>query len=153
MIRRPPPVWGGRGSRSGARPGYSKRGPSLPTSDETMSPRILPGDKVLTRCQPDSASLAMSGATMNKDALEKALARELDQWSKKGFAQLCSQPKTGVTYVSEVEEGVYQTEVTVLESTDEYCHVGVSVDDMTLWRSIKPLSTSFICYQDGRIEW
>lgn len=89
---------------------------------------------------------------MTRDALKKALARELKQWSEKGFAELCSQPKSGVAYVSEADEGAYQTEVTFLESTDEYCHVGVSVDDMTLWRAIKPLSTSFICYQDGRIE-
>lgn len=89
---------------------------------------------------------------MSREALKEALARELKRWSEKGFAELCSQPKSGVTYVSEAEEGAYQTEVTLLESTVEYCHVGISVDDMTVWRAIKPLSTSFICYQDGRIE-
>ena len=39
----------------------------------------------------------------------------------------------------------YQVEVEVLENTDEYIHVVISVDDGTLPASILPVTTSIIC--------
>jgi hypothetical protein len=39
----------------------------------------------------------------------------------------------------------YQVEVEVLENTEKFVHVAVSVDDGTLPASIHPLSESFMC--------
>jgi hypothetical protein len=47
-------------------------------------------------------------------------------------------------YSVEVESKRYQVEVQLLENTNEYIHVAVSVDDGSLPWSIVPLSNSFI---------
>jgi hypothetical protein len=47
-------------------------------------------------------------------------------------------------YSVEVESKRYQVEVQLLENTNEYVHVGISVDDGSLAGSIVPLSNSFI---------
>lgn len=84
--------------------------------------------------------------------LKKLLDREVDRWARKTYGELRDQLRADLHYVTTTEDGGYQTEVNLLESNDEYCHVSVSVDDMTFWRSVKPLTTSFISYRDGRVE-
>ena len=89
---------------------------------------------------------------MTKSALKEVLAQEVEAWSRKSFWELRRQLENTVAYVKKVEAGSYQIEVILLEAGDEHCHVGISVDDMTLCRAIMPLSTSFISHRDGRIE-
>jgi hypothetical protein len=48
-------------------------------------------------------------------------------------------------YEVEFQSQNYQVEVELLENTDEYVHVRVSVDDGHFWRAMCPLSSSFIC--------
>jgi hypothetical protein len=45
----------------------------------------------------------------------------------------------------EFDSKQYQVEVELLENTEKYIHVMVSVDDGSLPASISPLTHSFIC--------
>jgi hypothetical protein len=47
-------------------------------------------------------------------------------------------------YAVEFEGKAYQLEVQLLEDTDKYLHVGISVDDGSIPVSFRPLSESFI---------
>jgi len=42
-----------------------------------------------------------------------------------------------------IESITYQVEVTLLENTDSYVHVIVSVDDCSFWAACNPLSKGF----------
>ena len=64
-------------------------------------------------------------------------------------AQLVSLLADERTYEVEFESKKYQVEVQLLENTDSYVHVGVSVDDGHFWRAMRPLSSSFISRKDG----
>ena len=46
----------------------------------------------------------------------------------------------------------HEFEVTLLEATDEYIHVRTSVNDGSLVWALKPMTSSFLIYRDGRIE-
>lgn len=46
----------------------------------------------------------------------------------------------------------HQFEVNLLEKTDAYVHILVSIDDGSFRRACRPLSSSFIVHRDGRIE-
>jgi len=52
-------------------------------------------------------------------------------------------------YEAEFESKKYQVEVDLLENTEQYIHVGVSVDDGSLPASFRPVSSSFIRNKDG----
>ena len=43
-------------------------------------------------------------------------------------------------------------EVTLLEATDDYIHVKTSIHDGSLVWALKPITSSFLIYRDGRIE-
>ena len=89
---------------------------------------------------------------MDQSELIGCLKQELEQWSKKPYAALIAELKEEVVY--ERGEGAErcQVEVQLLENTPEYVHVSVAVDDGTFRRFISPMSTSFLVYQDGRID-
>jgi hypothetical protein len=61
------------------------------------------------------------------------------------WEQLLAAVEVAQTYVVEFENMKYQVEVEVLENTEKFVHVAVSVDDGTLPASIHPLSESFMC--------
>jgi hypothetical protein len=46
----------------------------------------------------------------------------------------------------------HEIEVTLLEATDDYIHVKTSIHDGSLVWALKPISSSFLIYRDGRIE-
>jgi len=52
-------------------------------------------------------------------------------------------------YEVEFESRKYQVEVELLENTERYIHVAVSVDDGSLPAPILPLTDSFIRYKDS----
>lgn len=64
-------------------------------------------------------------------------------------AELASELADVQTYEVEFESKKYQVEVQILEKTDSYVHVGITVDDGYFWRAMRPLSSSFICRKDG----
>lgn len=87
-----------------------------------------------------------------RTALARCLRVEVDKWAAKSFGDLVRELQEPVAYRSTLEGFEYQTEVVILETTEEYVHVSVGVDDMSLLRAIKPLTWSFLVYHDGRVE-
>jgi hypothetical protein len=72
------------------------------------------------------------------------LDAELKKWSTKSCAELVAELPDGQAYEVEFDGKTYQVEVHLLENTDKYAHVGVSVDDGSVPASFRPLSSSFI---------
>ena len=89
---------------------------------------------------------------MKADELKHCLDREVELWCRKDYRTLLKELKDVVAYEGSDVSSKYQVEVQLLESTPEYVHVMVAVDDGTLFRSFKPLSWSFIVHSDGREE-
>lgn len=58
-------------------------------------------------------------------------------------------PQKVECYEVEFESKKYQVEVAILENTEKYLHVGISVDDGSLPASIRPVSSSVICNKDN----
>jgi hypothetical protein len=69
---------------------------------------------------------------------------EVKKWSAKSWAELVAELRDLEAYETEFEGTKYQVEVQLLENTDTYVHVGVSVDDGGIPASFRPLSSSFI---------
>lgn len=69
----------------------------------------------------------------------------MKRWSEMSCAELVSALTDVNAYEVEFQSEKYQVEVQLLENTDEYIHVGVSVDDGHFWRAMRPLFSSFIC--------
>ena len=59
-------------------------------------------------------------------------------------------PKQGTSHEVELDSKMYQVEVEILESTEEYFHVMVAVDDGSLPASMMPETQSFICNKKFR---
>jgi hypothetical protein len=72
------------------------------------------------------------------------LEAEVKRWSEKSCAQLLDELKTIQAYQVELAGRAHGVEIELLENTDTYVHVLVSVDDGSLPASLHPLSESFI---------
>ena len=73
------------------------------------------------------------------------LATELDRWSSKSWQQLLSDLADGnVAYEVVYDSKTYQVEADLLENTQDYMNVCISVDDGSLPQSFFPASRSFI---------
>jgi hypothetical protein len=72
------------------------------------------------------------------------LEAETRHWSAMTCEQLIAELHEEHVYSVEVESKRYQVEVQLLENTNEYVHVAVSIDDGSLPWSIVPLSNSFV---------
>jgi hypothetical protein len=66
------------------------------------------------------------------------------RWSALSYEQLISRLSTVDIYEVEDDFKKYQVEIEILENTEEYVHVAVSVDDGHLPASICPATDSFI---------
>ena len=80
-----------------------------------------------------------------RDQWRPVLEAEMKRWSEMSCAELVSALTDVNAYEVEFQSEKYQVEVQLLENTDEYIHVGVSVDDGHFWRAMHPLFSSFIC--------
>jgi hypothetical protein len=78
---------------------------------------------------------------------QKVLDSEVKRWSAMSCAQLASELHDVQAYEVEFESKQYQVEVELLENTERYLHVIVSVDDGSLPASLSPLTHSFICHR------
>ncbi|HVU45896.1 MAG TPA: hypothetical protein VHD85_07220 [Terracidiphilus sp.] len=78
-------------------------------------------------------------------ALQAVLKSEEARWSSMSSEQLLQKLNEQQDYEVVLESKRYQVEVEILENTDEYIHVVISVDDGTLSASIFPATTSIIC--------
>ena len=66
------------------------------------------------------------------------------EWNGKSCINLIAELSDVQSYEVEFEGKKYQVEVQLLENTDRYVHVGLSVDDGSIPASFCPLSESFI---------
>jgi hypothetical protein len=64
--------------------------------------------------------------------------------------QLASTLDKEQVYEVELDAKTYQVEVEMLESTEEYLHVMVAIDDGSLPASMMPVTQSFICNKKFR---
>ena len=88
---------------------------------------------------------------MDPRRLASALKAEIDEWAALPFDAIKARLQQVCAYERGEAPNQYQVEVQLLESTPEYLHVGIGVDDGG-WSAFKPLSTSFLVHRDGRIE-
>jgi len=77
------------------------------------------------------------------------LENEVKKWSTMSYAQVMSKLPNSECYELEFESRKYQVEVELLENTERFIHVGISVDDGSLPASFRPVSSSFIINKDG----
>jgi hypothetical protein len=79
-----------------------------------------------------------------REEWRKVLDSEVQRWSAMSSEQLVSELRDLQAYEVELDSKTFQVEVELLENTDEYVHVIVSVDDGSLPASIFPSSDTFI---------
>lgn len=79
-----------------------------------------------------------------REQCQKVLDSEVARWSAMSWEELTTEVGEEREYQIELESKQYQVEVQLLENTDDYVHVSVSVDDGSLLGSMSPLTDSFI---------
>jgi len=84
-----------------------------------------------------------------REQWQPVLDAEVKRWSEKSCEQLISELRESLDYEVEYAGKHYQVEVELLENTEKYIHVVVSVDDGRLPASIWPLTHSFIRDKSG----
>jgi hypothetical protein len=80
----------------------------------------------------------------------RVLDVEVRRWSAMTPEQLASALDEIQVYEVQLDSKMYQVEVEMLESTEEYLHVRVAVDDGSLPASIVPETQTFICNKKFR---
>jgi len=80
-----------------------------------------------------------------RDGWEPVLESEMKKWSSMPYAEVMAKLPDHECYEVEIELKRYQVEVQLLENTERYIRVGVSVDDGSLPASFRPVCSSFIC--------
>jgi hypothetical protein len=83
-------------------------------------------------------------APRNPEKWRPVLDAELKRWSAKSYDQLATELRKEQAYEVEFNGKNHQVEVTLLENTDRYLHVGVAVDDGSVPASFRPLTSSFV---------
>ena len=74
----------------------------------------------------------------------KALDAEVRRWSAMSCDALIAALRESQNYEITFESKSYQVEVVLLENTDTYVHVMLSIDDGSLSAFVVPLSDTFI---------
>jgi hypothetical protein len=80
-----------------------------------------------------------------REQWRRVLDIEVQRWSAMTPEQLASSLNKEQAYEAELDSKTYQVEVEMLQSTEEYFHVVVAVDDGSLPASIVPETQTFIC--------
>lgn len=94
----------------------------------------------------------MSGRrVLKKQELTELLSAEVEAWSRKSYEQLIEDLPDVIAFEREEPEP-HQFEVQLLETTPEYVHVMISIDDGSFWRSFAPITRTFIVHRSGEIE-
>jgi hypothetical protein len=79
-----------------------------------------------------------------REGMERVLNAESERWSSMSVEQVIAELRESQNYQVTVDAQIYQFEVDLLENTDKYVHVAVSVDDGRFLSSINPLTKGFI---------
>jgi hypothetical protein len=99
-----------------------------------------------TRAQPVIRFGKSTNFNMTRrEQWRRVLDIEVQRWSAMTPEQLASALQKQHVYEVELDGKAYQVEVEMLESTEEYFHVMVAVDDGSLPASMMPETRSFIC--------
>jgi hypothetical protein len=80
-----------------------------------------------------------------REEWQKVLDSEVKRWSAMPYGQLLSELHELQAYEVEFDSRKYQVEVEILENTEKYLNIAVSVDDGSLPASILPSTHNFIC--------
>jgi hypothetical protein len=81
-----------------------------------------------------------------RDSWKPVLEAETKKWSAMPYSQIVAKlPDRNECYEVEVGCKRYQVEAALLQNTERYIHVAVSVDDGSLPASFRPAGSSFIC--------
>lgn len=89
---------------------------------------------------------------MDKHQLKCLLDAELRVWAAKPFDHLLQELSNTVAYERGEGTNAHQFEVQILEQEDTALHVCIAIDDGTMFRSIRPLTSGFLAHLDGRTE-
>lgn len=89
---------------------------------------------------------------MTEAQLRALLSQELLSWTEMSPADIVANLGEPKIIKRGDGDGWHEFEVTLLEATDDYIHVKVSIHDGSLGWTLKPLAASFLIYRDGRIE-
>jgi hypothetical protein len=87
-----------------------------------------------------------------REQWQNVLDSEVKRWSVRSWEELASALREAQAYEVESDSRRYQVEVEILESTEQYLHVMVSVDDGRLPSSIFPLTHSFVVRKAGPVS-
>ena len=79
---------------------------------------------------------------MKKKDLRRLLTAETKVWAEKSYDQLCAELRDVIAFQRGEGDDSHNFEVIMLEETDSYVHVGISVDDGSFLRSFAPPTTS-----------
>ncbi len=89
---------------------------------------------------------------MTEAQLRALLSQETLAWAEREPADIVAELATPQTYQRGAGDAWHEIEVTLLEANNDYIHVKTSVHDGSLAWALKPMTSSFLIYRDGRIE-
>ena len=87
-----------------------------------------------------------------RESWRPVLEAEMKRWSSMSWERLIAELADEQVYEVEFESRKYQVEVELLENTERYIHVVVSVDDGSLPASLRPLTGTFIRNKDSSVS-
>ena len=89
---------------------------------------------------------------MTEVQLRELLSQETLAWAEKAPADIVAELAKPQTYRRGTGDTWHEIEVMLVEATADYNHVKTSIHDGSLVWALKPISSSFLIYRDGRIE-
>ena len=89
---------------------------------------------------------------MTEVQMRELLSQETLAWAERSPADIVAELAKPLTYQRGADDGWHELEVTLLEATDDYIHVQTSIHDGSAVWALKPITSSFLIYRDGRIE-
>ena len=89
---------------------------------------------------------------MTHAELRELLSHETLAWAERSPADIVADLASPHTTQRGTGDAWHEIEVRLLEATDDYIHVQTSIHDGSVAWSLKPLTSSFLIYRDGRIE-
>jgi hypothetical protein len=89
---------------------------------------------------------------MTEAQLRELLMQETLAWAARSPTDIVADLAKPAIYRRGAGDTWHEIEVMLLESTDDYIHVKTSIHDGSLVWALKPITSSFLIYRDGRIE-
>lgn len=89
---------------------------------------------------------------MTEGQLRELLSEEAMVWAERPYEDIVADLSETRKYKRGAGDTEHTFEVKALESTSEYIHVSLSVDDGSLIWSLAPPTMNLLIYRDGRIE-